>query len=600
MSPSEQQLPEEHARRVCIGRIRPGVGDDSYAVKSTVGQAVTVLADIFCDGHDKIAAVLQWKRCAGRKWNEVRMVSKPNDLWLATFRPEKQEPHEFRVVAWIDAFATWSDALQKKVGAEQDVASELLEGAALVQRIASNAKGIDRERLEATGALIGGDRPQAERAQLASDPALRTAVERWDPRERATESGSPHTVEVARERARYGAWYEMFPRSAGPDPARTATFREAAGALERIAKMGFDVLYLPPIHPIGRSQRKGPNNSLESSPGDPGSPWAIGAQEGGHTAVHPELGTLEDFEYFVQAAAGHGLEIALDLAFQCSPDHPWVHEHPDWFKHRPDGTIKYAENPPKKYQDIYPLDFDSEDWRGLWAGLKRVVTFWIEHGVRIFRVDNPHTKSLRFWRWMIAEVKQQYPDAVFLSEAFTRPKVMYSLAQAGFDQSYTYFTWRNTRDELTEYLTELTQTEVREFFRPNLWPNTPDILPELLQYGGRSAFMSRFVLAATLGASYGIYSGYEALRSRGVARARGVPGFGEVPDPPPRLGAIRQPRTLHHALEPHPSRESGAALRPPAALPRLRQRASAVLQQDHRGSGEHHPRGRQPRPTSLA
>jgi len=316
-------------------------------------------------------------------------------------------------------------------------------------------------------------------------------------------------VVVDPPRARFGAWYEMFPRSAGTDPSRGATFEEAAARLPYVASMGFDVLYLPPIHPIGRSFRKGPNNALEARAGDPGSPWAIGSEQGGHTAVDPGLGTLEDFDRFVAAAARHGLEIALDIAYQASPDHPYVHEHPEWFRRRPDGTIKYAENPPKKYQDIYPIDFESAAWRELWAEMKRIVEFWIGHGVKIFRVDNPHTKPFGFWQWALGEIKRDHPETIFLSEAFTRPKIMRYLAKTGFSQSYSYFTWRNTKQELTEYFTELTQTDVREYMRPNLFANTPDILHEYLQRGGRPAFEVRLVLAATLGASYGIYSGFE-------------------------------------------------------------------------------------------
>jgi starch synthase (maltosyl-transferring) len=335
-------------------------------------------------------------------------------------------------------------------------------------------------------------------------------------RRTATRYGRVLRVAVDRERARFGAWYEMFPRSAGTDPSRSATFDEAAARLPYIASMGFDVVYLPPIHPIGRSFRKGRNNSLTAAPGDPGSPWAIGSAEGGHTAVEPGLGTLDDFERFVAAAARHDLEIALDIAFQASPDHPYVAEHPGWFRHRPDGTIKYAENPPKKYQDIYPFDFESDEWPALWHELEAVFEFWIARGVTIFRVDNPHTKPLPFWRWVIGEIRRAHPGVILLSEAFTRPKIMRYLAKAGFSQSYTYFTWRNTGEELREYFTELTQTPVVEYLRPNLFANTPDILHEYLQTGGRAAFAVRAVLAATLGASYGIYSGFELCENTPV------------------------------------------------------------------------------------
>jgi starch synthase (maltosyl-transferring) len=363
--------------------------------------------------------------------------------------------------------------------------------------------------LERAAALEDTSTPAGERVALALSEELEQAMVANPDRSRATRFDRVLGVTVERERARFGSWYEMFPRSAGSDPSRSATFDEAAARLPYIASMGFDVLYLPPIHPIGRSFRKGPNNTLTPGPNDPGSPWAIGSEEGGHMAVEPGLGTIEDFDRFVEAAGRHGLEIALDIAFQASPDHPYVREHPEWFRHRPDGTIKYAENPPKKYQDIYPIHFESPEWESLWHELKRVFEFWIGHGVKIFRVDNPHTKPYAFWQWVIAEIKRNHPDTIFLSEAFTRPKVMRYLAKAGFSQSYSYFTWRNTKAELTEYFTELTQTDVSEYMRPNLFANTPDILHAYLQRGGRPAFQIRLVLAATLGASYGIYSGYE-------------------------------------------------------------------------------------------
>jgi starch synthase (maltosyl-transferring) len=359
----------------------------------------------------------------------------------------------------------------------------------------------------------------------ALDPELALTMRRHADRSRSVVYDRVLPLRADRERARFGAWYEMFPRSAAPRDGRGSTLREAEVRLPEIAAMGFDIVYLPPVHPIGTTHRKGRNNTLRAESGDPGSPWAIGAAAGGHKAVEPSLGTLEDFDHFVAAAKGHGLEIALDIAFQCSPDHPYVREHPEWFRKRPDGTIQYAENPPKKYQDIYPFDFECEDWRGLWEELKGVVVFWAERGVRVFRVDNPHTKPFRFWEWLIARVQEAFPDAVFLAEAFTRPKVMQWLAKAGFTQSYTYFTWRNTKAELTEYLTELTATDVREYLRGNLFANTPDILHEYLQFGGRPAFQTRLVLAATLGASYGIYGpGYE------LCDGNAVPGTEEYVD----------------------------------------------------------------------
>jgi starch synthase (maltosyl-transferring) len=421
-----------------------------------------------------------------------------NDRWRAQFTVPSMGVYEYTVEGWIDRFGSWRDELSKKVAAEQDVSSELLEGQTLVRDV------------EAAAAVLGNvTLPQDVRVAAALDTQLVRAMARQADRSGATRYDRVLQVMVERERARTGAWYEMFPRSAGTDRSRSATFDEAAARLPYVAAMGFDVLYLPPVHPIGRSFRKGPNNALTAGPGDPGSPWAIGAEEGGHMSVEPGLGTLDDFDRFVDAARRQGLEIALDLAYQASPDHPYVREHPEWFRRRPDGTIKYAENPPKKYQDIYPFDFESEAWQGLWVELKRVIEFWVGHGVTIFRVDNPHTKPYRFWQWALGDIRRQHPEAIFLSEAFTRPKVMRYLAKSGFSQSYTYFTWRNTKPELTEYFTELTQTDVREYLRPNLFANTPDILHEYLQRGGRTAFQVRLVLAATLGASYGIYSGFE-------------------------------------------------------------------------------------------
>jgi starch synthase (maltosyl-transferring) len=425
------------------------------------------------------------------------MESAGNDRWRARFTVDAMGVYEYTVDGWIDRFGSWRDELSKKVAAGQDVSGELLEGAALVA--GEPAAAILRDT------SLG----QGQRVAAALDANLERTMQQRADRTRATRYDRVLQVLVERERARVGAWYEMFPRSGGIDPSRSATFDEAAARLPYIAAMGFDVLYLPPVHPIGRSFRKGRNNSLKPEPGAPGSPWAIGGDEGGHMAVEPGLGTLADFDRFVDAARRQGLEIALDLAYQASPDHPYVREHPEWFRQRPDGTIKYAENPPKKYQDIYPFHFESDAWQDLWVELKRIIEFWIEHGVTIFRVDNPHTKPYRFWHWALADLRQRYPGTVFLSEAFTRPKVMRYLAKSGFSQSYTYFTWRNTKPELTEYFTELTQTDVREYLRPNLFANTPDILHEYLQRGGRPAFQVRFVLAATLGASYGIYSGFE-------------------------------------------------------------------------------------------
>jgi len=538
-APLSTPLPAQSPPRVVVEAITPQVDGGGFAIKRTVGDTVVVEADVFADGHDKVAAVLKY-RADGQQWRELPMREMGNDRWRAQFKVESIGRYEYTVEGWIDTFETWRQGLKKKFDAGQDVELDLLEGAALVSAAlgeggtvpasqaddagVAHAKRADtsrgRRRAPAIAAkggardLTSGD--QTSRVHAALDEGLARLMRERADRGRVARSEPPLAVWVERERARYGAWYEMFPRSAGPDPARSATFDEAADRLPEISAMGFDVLYLPPIHPIGRAFRKGRNNALHAGPDDPGSPWAIGGEAGGHTAIEPGLGTIEDFDRFVATAQRFGLEIALDLAYQASPDHPYVARHPDWFRQRPDGSIKYAENPPKKYQDIYPFDFESRDSQALWTELKNVVLFWAAHGVKIFRVDNPHTKPFPFWEWMLADVRREHPDTIFLSEAFTRPKVMRYLAKAGFSQSYTYFTWRNSKAELEEYFTELTQTDVREYMRPNLFANTPDILHEYLQRGGRPAFMIRLVLAATLGASYGIYSGFELCENTPV------------------------------------------------------------------------------------
>lgn len=525
MTPSRSALPSRfppHAtQRVIIEDVTPEIDGGRYPVKRTVGESVAVSARIFADGHDVIAARLRYRLKTARKWMDVPMVLHGNDWWQASFIVTANTRYQYTVEGWIDRFASWRADLAKRIQVGQDVASELLEGATIVTAAAARATGADGRWLSERAALLSSDRPASQRAEAALDPALQAAMSRHAAREPVTEYDRVLEVTVDRERARFSAWYEMFPRSAGTDPTRSATFAEAAARLDDIAAMGFDVVYLPPIHPIGRSYRKGPNNSLTAAPNDPGSPWAIGNERGGHDAIDPSLGTLADFRAFLDEGRTRGMEVALDIACQCSPDHPYVKKHPEWFRHRPDGSIKYAENPPKKYQDIYPLNFETADWKNLWRELRRVVLFWIEQGVRIFRVDNPHTKPIHFWEWLIDSIHSLYPDVVFLSEAFTRPAVMYTLAKAGFTKSYSYFTWRNTKSELTEYFTEITQTEVREYYRPSLFANTPDILHEYLQTGGRAAFQVRLVLAATLGASYGIYSGFE------LCEADAIPGTEE-------------------------------------------------------------------------
>jgi starch synthase (maltosyl-transferring) len=511
-------------RRVIVENVLPQVDCGRFPIKRVIGDEVVVSADLLADGHDVLAGVVRYRKCGEGGWREVRMAPVENDRWQAAFTVDALGRYEYTVEGWIDRFESWRSELSKKFGAGQDVEGELHEGAAFLPDLGRR------------------DLPQGQRVALALSERLRRQMSQTPDRSRATRFDRVLDVMVEPERARFSAWYEMFPRSAGTDPSRSATFAEAAERLPYVASMGFDVLYLPPIHPIGRSFRKGRNNALESQPGDPGSPWAIGGSEGGHTAVEPGLGTIEDFDRFVEAARGHGLDIALDLAYQASPDHPYVRTHPGWFRQRADGTIKYAENPPKKYQDIYPFNFESDDWQALWSELRDVIAFWIAHGVRIFRVDNPHTKPFGFWQWALAEIKRRHPDVIFLSEAFTRPKIMRYLAKSGFSQSYTYFTWRNTSQELTEYFTELTQTDVREYMRPNLFANTPDILHEYLQRGGAPAFHVRFVLAATLGASYGIYSGFELFEN--VAVREGSEEYLDSEKYQIRVRNVDQPGTL--------------------------------------------------------
>ncbi|HET9599465.1 MAG TPA: alpha-1,4-glucan--maltose-1-phosphate maltosyltransferase [Anaeromyxobacteraceae bacterium] len=504
-----------------VERVSPEVDGGRFAVKRTVGERLVVEADAYAEGHDAIAVVLRHRRASEDRWTEARMAPLGNDRWRAAFEIAALEPHLYTVEAWVDAFVTWRGGLEKKIAAAAVEPVDLLVGAALVEAAAGRAEraraGDDARRLRTFAAELRVDGPLEARARRALDGDLAALCDRHPDRRGAGRHGRELRVDVDRERARFSAWYELFPRSASPEPGRHGTLRDVAARLPYVAGMGFDVVYLPPIHPVGHAFRKGRNNSTEASPDDVGSPWAIGGPEGGHTAIHPPLGTMDDFRRLVARAGELGLDVALDLAFQCSPDHPWVKEHPEWFRRRPDGSIQYAENPPKKYQDVYPIEFENPRWRELWAALLGVVEFWAAEGVRVFRVDNPHTKPFRFWEWLIAEARRARPELVFLAEAFTRPRVMYQLAKLGFAQSYTYFTWRNTKRELTRYLAELTAPPVSDFFRPCFWPNTPDILPEPLQYGGRAQFQARLVLAATLGASYGIYGpAYELLEGRAV------------------------------------------------------------------------------------
>lgn len=515
MRPDQQ----EGRTRVIIENITPRVDGGEFPIKRIAGDTLIVEADIFTDGHDAIACVLLHKKMGDPGWTEAPMEALGNDRWRGSFQVPEVGNYLYTVSGWVDRYKTWSHALAKRVEAGQDVTVDLMIGAEMIAAAGKHAtpKEAGWHELYAEAVRAGGP----EGIARATSAELAGLMHRNAERFFAATCPQEYSVLVDRERARFGAWYELFPRSTSPVPGKHGTFKDLEARLPYVAEMNFDVLYLPPIHPIGRNYRKGRNNSTTAGPDDPGSPWAIGAAEGGHKAIHPELGTLADFRDLVAAAAGYGIELAMDIAFQCAPDHPYVTEHPEWFRKRPDGTIQYAENPPKKYQDIYPFDFETEQWRALWEELKSVVQFWVDQGVRIFRVDNPHTKAFPFWEWMIAEIKKDCPEALFLAEAFTRPKVMHRLAKAGFTQSYNYFPWRNTKWELTQYLTELTKSDVKEFFGPNLWPNTPDILPEYLQYGGRPAHMARFILAATLGPSYGIYGPvFELCENRPIAPGR--------------------------------------------------------------------------------
>jgi starch synthase (maltosyl-transferring) len=499
-------LPEHQPSRVVLENVRPEVDGGRFPIKRTLGEEVEVTADIHADGHDQLAAVLRYRRQSEPSWTELPMQPLVNDAWSARFCVTELEPYLYTIEAWVDHFATWHRGLGKKIEAEAAEPVDLLMGAELVSEAGKRANGADAEALGDWAAKLrrwAAAKPSG--FERALDEDLAVLVGRWPDRRRAARYPRELTVWVDRERARFSTWYELFPRSCTTQAGRHGTFKDVERRLRYVAEMGFDVLYLPPIHPIGRRHRKGKNNKPKAARGDHGSPWAIGAKEGGHKSIHPELGTLQDFRRLLSKAGELGIEVALDLAFQCAPDHPYVEQHPEWFRQRPDGTVQYAENPPKKYEDIYPIHFETEDWRALWEELLSVVRYWIEQGVRIFRVDNPHTKPFRFWEWLIGEVRREHPDVIFLAEAFTRPKIMHQLAKLGFTQSYTYFAWRNTKWELTQYFTELSQGEVREFFRPNAWPNTPDILTEYLQYGGRGAFMTRLSLAATLAASYGVY-----------------------------------------------------------------------------------------------
>jgi starch synthase (maltosyl-transferring) len=541
--------PTEGRRRIVIEEVQPQIDSGRYPAKRTLGDLVTVTAAIFGDGHDHIAARLLYRHSSQSTWKLARFTALPNDIWTANFVVDKLGPWRFTIEAWVDHFDTWMHDFAKRLNAQpdpqeptqqistpQDIPLALRIGAGHLDAAAARAIGDDARALTAAAIdlrmLADANHPLYGPVEL-EDIALLAA--KYPDLSFSSRYATEVPLWVDRERARFSSWYEIFPRSCSPTTGTHGTFRDLAGRVPEIAVMGFDVLYLPPIHPIGMAFRKGKNNSVAAAPGDVGSPWAIGAKEGGHTAILADLGTFDDFAALVKTAQANGMEIALDIAFQCSPDHPWVTEHPEWFLHRPDGTIQYAENPPKKYQDIYPLNFESKDWLGLWDALYSVFKFWVERGVRVFRVDNPHTKALPFWEWCIAEIQRTAPDVIFLAEAFTRPHVMYSLAKARFTQGYTYFTWRNTKADLQSYFEELTTPPVVEFFRPNVWPNTPDILHEQLQeqdpIARRAIFLQRVILAATLSSNYGIYGpAYELCEWRPAKPAPGKTGSEEYLD----------------------------------------------------------------------
>jgi starch synthase (maltosyl-transferring) len=498
-------VPASTRQRVSIQRVRPSALDGRYPAAAVLGRPVPVAVDLVCDSHDVVAAVAQYQAVGDEAWEETRLTVDGNDHWTGSFTPGALGRARFRIVAWVDHLATWVRDTRTKAAAGTLEEVDLAVGADLLARRARRARGDDKARLKELAEILTDTGLDLwHRADRGTGEEVVELGRRTDPRQHAVRSAT-YELRVDRERAAFSTWYELFPRSASTVPGEHGTLRDVIDRLDHIASMGFDVVYLPPIHPIGTAHRKGRNNAVEAGPDDPGSPWAVGSAEGGHLDIHPELGTLADLHALRDACRDRGMELALDIAFQCAPDHPWVVEHPEWFKQRPDGSIQYAENPPKKYQDIYPIDFETRDAEGLWTALKGVFDHWIDQGIRIFRVDNPHTKSFAFWGWCLGELREEHPDTIYLAEAFTRPKRMYELAMRGFNNSYTYFTWRRTKQELQSYYEELFHTEVADFFRPNSWPNTPDILTDQLQYGGRAMYVQRLVLAATLTANYGMY-----------------------------------------------------------------------------------------------
>ena len=507
--------------RVMIENIWPQLQDGRYYIKRIVGEPVEVSADIFGDGHDTIRASLFHKEQTAKKWTEHFMTSEVNDRWTATFIPSKKGFYEYKVEAWVDHLSNWHSGFKKKEADGQHMGVELLVGVDWLRKAAAQYPKTKAAKLLKVAKLLEDKKGYEQAVATVLSSEFHDLVHDFPLKQFVSVSEKTLRVRVGRTRELFSTWYELFPRSTSKQAGKHGTFKDVERLLPRIAEMGFDVLYLPPIHPIGEVNRKGKNNALNAEPTDPGSPWAIGSKLGGHKSIHPELGTLKDYLHLIKEAGKFDIELALDLAFQCAPDHPYIKEHPQWFAWRPDGTIAYAENPPKKYQDIVPINFETEDWENLWNELRSVMLYWVEQGIKIFRVDNPHTKPFAFWEWVIREVHIVDPDVIFLAEAFTRPKVMAALARIGFTQGYTYYAWRNDKQEMEAYLNEIAHTEWREFFRPNFWPNTPDILPHELMGAGANAFVLRLLMGGTLSSNFGLYGpAYEFMENRGNANGK--------------------------------------------------------------------------------
>ncbi len=491
--------------RVVIENVSPEIDGGRFFAKAVLGDTITIEADIYGDGHDEVNALLLYKHEKQKTYREILFTHLSNDRWSASFIADTKGIYQYTIKAWVDHTLTWHHGIKRKIEAGEHVKVELMEGAQLLEQMLEDATKADTKEIKHLRDLFLNEKKYEDACEAAKGEAIHHLALKYPIAAAYTSYPLELKIWVDRPRAGFSTWYELFPRSTSAEPGKHGTFKDVIHLLPRIKEMGFDVLYLPPIHPIGTSFRKGKNNNTTAQAGEPGSPWAIGNKEGGHKAILPELGTLDDFKKLIKEADKQGIEIALDYALQCAPEHPYVKEHPQWFKWRPDGTVQYAENPPKKYQDVLPIHFESDDWKNLWIELKGILQYWIKQGVKIFRVDNPHTKPFVFWEWVIHEIRKENPDVLFLSEAFTRPKVMQQLAKGGFTQSYTYYTWRTSKQELIEYMTELTKSEMKHFFRPNFWPNTPDILPYNLQSGLESVFFTRFFLAATLSSNYGFY-----------------------------------------------------------------------------------------------